>query len=174
MTIDMTTVLIFAGGKSTRMKEDKSTMFGGVKRIHDECDNTNISRIITLCGSAERIGLFPGEVWADPVDCRGVLDVVRWSVKQLSDDILLIPCDGFNITELGISKLIEQENCVPVDEFGNRQPLFARISNPAEIEWEATSLTGLFTNFPDYENRTISSEFNNFNQSSDLKNRRLK
>ena len=173
MTIDMTTVLIFAGGKSTRMKEDKSTMFGGVKRIHDECDNTNISRIITLCGSAERIGLFPGEVWADPVDCRGVLDVVRWSVKQLSDDILLIPCDGFNITELGISKLIEQENCVPVDEFGNRQPLFARISNPAEIEWEATSLTGLFTNFPDYENRTISSEFNNFNQSSDLKNRRL-
>ena len=169
----MTTVLIFAGGKSTRMKEDKSTMFGGVKRIHDECDNTNISRIITLCGSAERIGLFPGEVWADPVDCRGVLDVVRWSVKQLSDDILLIPCDGFNITELGISKLIEQENCVPVDEFGNRQPLFARISNPAEIEWEATSLTGLFTNFPDYENRTISSEFNNFNQSSDLKNRRL-
>ncbi len=169
----MTTVLIFAGGKSTRMKEDKSTMFGGVKRIHDECDNTNISRIITLCGSAERIGLFPGEVWADPVDCRGVLDVVRWSVKQLSDDILLIPCDGFNITELGISKLIEQENCVPVDEFGNRQPLFARISNPAEIEWEATSLTGLFTNFPDYENRTISSEFNNFNHSSDLKNRRL-
>ena len=169
----MTTVLIFAGGKSTRMKEDKSTMFGGVKRIHYECDNTNISRIITLCGSAERIGLFPGEVWADPVDCRGVLDVVRWSVKQLSDDILLIPCDGFNITELGISKLIEQENCVPVDEFGNRQPLFARISNPAEIEWEATSLTGLFTNFPDYENRTISSEFNNFNQSSDLKNRRL-
>ena len=169
----MTTVLIFAGGKSTRMKQDKSTMFGGVKRIHDECGNANVSRIITLCGSAERMGLFPGEVWADPIDCRGVLDVVRWSLKQINDDILLIPCDGFNITKLGINKLIEQENCVPIDEFGNRQPLFARISNPAEIEWGADSLTGLFAKFPDYENMAISSEFNNFNQSSDLKNRRL-
>lgn len=169
----MTTVLIFAGGKSTRMKQDKSTMFGGVKKIHDECDNANISRIITLCGSAERIALFPGEVWADPIECTGVLDVVRWSLKQLNDDVLLIPCDGFNITKLGISELIEQENCVPIDEFGNHQPLFARISNPTEIEWGANSLTGLFAKFPDYENTAISSEFNNFNQSSDLKNRRL-
>ena len=168
----MTTVLIFAGGKSTRMKQDKSAMFGGVKRIHDECDNANVSRIITLCGSAERIDLFPGEVWVDPIDCSGVLDVVRWSLKQLNDDVLLIPCDGFNITKLGISKLIEQENCVPIDEFGNRQPLFARISDPGKLVWSASTLTGLFGKFPAYQNMAISSEFNNFNQTSDLKNHR--
>ncbi len=169
----MTTVLIFAGGKSTRMREDKSTMFGGVKRIRNECDRANVSRIITLCGSEDRMKLFDGEVWVDPIDSRGVLDVVRWSVREVGNDILLIPCDGFNITKLGINKLVEQENCVPIDGFGNRQPLFARISNPEKLVWEASTLTGLLGKFPDYENIALSSEFNNFNQRSDLKSRHL-
>ena len=166
----MTTILIFAGGKSTRMGEDKSNMFGGVDRIHAECVKANVSRIITLCGSSDRLGDFTGEVWVDPIDCQGVLDVVHWAISQLNDDVLLIPCDAFNISKIGIEELISQDNCVPIDEFGNRQPLFARISNPAEIEWGAPSLTGLFAKFPDYENRAICSEFNNFNQTSDLKN----
>ena len=166
----MTTILIFAGGKSTRMGQDKSTMFGGVHRIHAECVKANVSRIITLCGSSDRLSDFAGEVWVDPIDCQGVLGVVRWAVSQLSDDVLLIPCDAFNISKIGIKELLSQDNCVPIDEFGNRQPLFARISNPAAIDWDANSLTGLFAKFPDYDNKTICSEFNNFNQTSDLKN----
>ena len=166
----MTTVLILAGGKSTRMVEDKSMMFGGVDRIHAECVKAGVSRIITLCGSSDRLGDFTGEVWVDPIDCRGVLDVVRWAINQLNDDVLLIPCDAFNISKIGIKELLSQDNCIPNDEFSNRQPLFARISNPAEIDWDSTSVTGLFAKFPDYENKAISSEFNNFNQTSDLKN----
>ena len=61
----MTTVLILAGGKSTRMGEDKSNMFGGVKRIYDECMKANVTRIVTLCGSNDRMHLFHGEVWPD-------------------------------------------------------------------------------------------------------------
>jgi molybdopterin-guanine dinucleotide biosynthesis protein A len=152
------------------MEQDKSTMFGGVDRIHAESVKAHVSRIITLCGSSDRLGDFTGEVWVDPIDCQGVLDVVRWAVNQLNDDVLLIPCDAFNISKTGIEELISHGNCVPIDEFGNRQPLFARISNPAEIEWDANSLSGLFAKFPDYENKAIRSEFNNFNQTSDLKN----
>ena len=46
--INMTTVLIFAGGSSSRMGQDKSTMYGGVNRIRQECIKANITRIITL------------------------------------------------------------------------------------------------------------------------------
>ena len=166
----MTTILILAGGKSTRMGEDKSTMFGGARRIHDECRKVEVVRIITLCGSSNRLSYFSGEVWADPVDCRGVLDVVKWAIQQVNDDILLVPCDAFNISELGIGRLVLQQNCVPIDGFGNRQPLFARITDPTKLVWSATTLTDLFSEFPSYEDQNICDEFNNFNQHSDLKN----
>ena len=48
--ISMTTVVILAGGKSSRMGQDKATMFGGVERIYQECIYAGIPRIITLCG----------------------------------------------------------------------------------------------------------------------------
>ncbi|MEC7178233.1 MAG: NTP transferase domain-containing protein [Candidatus Thermoplasmatota archaeon] len=166
----MTTVLILAGGKSTRMKQDKSTMFGGVKRIRDECMKANITRIITLCGSNDRMQLFHGEVWPDPENCHGIFPVIKWAINQLDDDVLLIPCDAFNISEIGITDLISQENCVPADEFGNRQPLFARISNQTELVSTAASLTDLFERFPTHENKVISAEFNNFNLPADLTN----
>ena len=170
MTIKMTTVLILAGGKSTRMKQDKSTMFGGVKRIRDECIKANITRIITLCGSNDRMQLFHGEVWPDPDNCHGIFPVIKWAINQLGDDVLLIPCDAFNISEIGITELISQENCVPADEFGNRQPLFARISNQTELVSTAASLTDLFERFPTHENKVISAEFDNFNLPADLTN----
>jgi len=170
LTIKMTTVLILAGGKSTRMKQDKSTMFGGVKRIRDECIKANITRIITLCGSNDRMQLFHGEVWPDPDNCHGIFPVIKWAINQLDDDVLLIPCDAFNISEIGITELISQENCVPADEFGNRQPLFARISNQTELVSTAASLTDLFERFPTHENKVISAEFNNFNLPADLTN----
>ena len=166
----MTSVLILAGGKITRMKQDKSTMFGGVKRIRDECIKANITRIITLCGSNDRMQLFHGEVWPDPDNCHGIFPVIKWAINQLDDDVLLIPCDAFNISEIGITELISQENCVPADEFGNRQPLFARISNQTELVSTAASLTDLFERFPTHENKVISAEFNNFNLPADLTN----
>ena len=166
----MTTVLILAGGKSTRMKQDKSTMFGGVNRIRDECIKANIARIITLCGSNDRMQLFHGEVWPDPDNCHGIFPVIKWAINELDDDVLLRPCDAFNISEIGITELISQENCVPADEFGNRQPLFARISNQTELVSTAASLTDLFERFPTHENKVISAEFNNFNLPADLTN----
>ena len=50
----MTTALIFAGGKSSRMGRDKAAMYGGVARLIDECSKAGISKIITLCGAKEK------------------------------------------------------------------------------------------------------------------------
>ena len=168
--INMTTVLIFAGGSSSRMGQDKSAMYGGVSRIRQECLRANISRIITLCGSEIRHSMFEGEVWPDPKECNSLMDLILWSISQIDDEVLLIPCDAFNLTVKGITELSKQQNCLPLDEQGNRQPLLAKISDSAMLERNAITLNELFANFPTYSNQDLASQFNNFNQNSDLKN----
>ena len=169
--IGMTTALIFAGGKSTRMGEDKSQMFGGVARIIKQCKITSITRIITLCGDKNRMTNFDGEVWPDPEFCNSLVELVAWSIKQIDDDVILIPCDAFNLQSTGIDALIQQGNCVPVDQQQQRQPLMARITNKALINWQAESINQLFGEFSNYQNDELSSQFTNFNQNSDLSNR---
>ena len=166
--INMTTALIFAGGKSTRMGEDKSQMFGGVHRLIKQCKLSSIARIITLCGEKSRIKMFDGEVWADPEFCNSLVELVAWSISQIDDDVILIPCDAFNLQSAGIDILIKQDNCVPVDQHQQRQPLMARITNKALINWQAESINQLFSEFCNYENADFSTQFTNFNQTSDL------
>ena len=168
--INMTTVLIFAGGSGSRMGQDKSTMYGGVNRIRQECLKANVTRVITLCGSEIRCSNFEGEVWPDPKECNSLMDLILWSINQIDDEILLIPCDAFNLTVKGIVELLKQQNCLPHDEQGNRQPLLAKISDASMLERNAVSLTELFAKFPTYSNQDLASQFNNFNQNSDLKN----
>ena len=166
--ISMTTAFIFAGGKSTRMGEDKSQMFGGVARIIKQCKITSITRIITLCGDKNRMTIFDGEVWPDPEFCNSLVELVAWSIKQIDDDVILIPCDAFNLQSTGIDALIQQGNCVPVDSLQQRQPLMARITNKSLINWKGETINQLFREFSDYQNRGLSSQFANFNQNSDL------
>lgn len=170
--IIMTTALILAGGKSSRMGQDKAVMLGGVERIQRECRMANISRVITLCGSEIRRDRFPGEVWVDPTECNGLIDVISWALEQINDDVLMIPCDAFNLTSKGICALIKLDNCIPTDKDGIRQPLHARISNKSQINWQATSVNELFVNFPDYQNIALAQEFTNFNSPEDLRNHR--
>ena len=169
--IGMTTALIFAGGNSSRMGEDKSQMFGGVSRLIKQCKLSSVARIITLCGSKNRMEMFDGEVWPDPEFCSSLVELVAWSISQIDDDVILIPCDAFNLQSTGIDALIQQGNCVPVDQQQQRQPLMARIINKALINWQAESINQLFGEFSNYQNDELSSQFTNFNQNSDLSNR---
>lgn len=166
--IGMTTALIFAGGNSTRMGEDKSQMFGGVSRIIKQCKLSSVTRIITLCGNKNRVEMFDGEVWPDPEFCNSLVELVAWSIKQIEDDVILIPCDAFNLQSAGIDALIQQGNCVPVDDLQQRQPLMARITNKSLINWNGETINQLFDEFSNYQNSDLSSQFANFNQNSDL------
>ena len=166
--ISMTTALIFAGGKSTRMGEDKSQMFGGVNRIIQQCKLSPVTRIITLCGDKGRIKMFDGEVWPDPEFCNSLVELVAWSIKQIDDDVILIPCDAFNLQSTGIDALIQQGNCVPVDQQQQRQPLMTRITNRSLINWNGETINQLFADFPNFQNSELASQFANFNQNSDL------
>ena len=170
----MTTALIFAGGKSSRMGRDKAAMYGGVARLIDECSKAGINKIITLCGAEERKSAFSGEVWSDPENCTGLIEVLQWALSRIDDEVLLIPCDAFGLTAGGITAIKNMPNCVPIDEDGMRQPLHAKITNRDVLNWQADSINQVFAEFPPFQNEEFISEFNNFNSPEDLKNLRLR
>ena len=168
--IIMTTILLLAGGKSTRMGRDKAMMKGGVNRLLTIYSELGAQRIITLCGASSRIELFEGEEWPDPDEVTGPLELLKWCLTKIEGDIQIIPCDAFSLLETGADWLLKQENGVPVDSSKQRQPLMARISNRELINHEATTINGLFAKFPSLEEVELSKQFSNFNTNSELVN----
>lgn len=168
--IVMTTAIILAGGDSTRMGEDKALMIGGVSRLVTECHNSTLDRVIILCGESVRAPLFSGEVWPDPAECQSIVEVIKWCLKQIPDDIIIIPCDAFNLDSQGIAFLCEQRNCVAVDSSGLRQPLLCRISDREMVNWNGNTINAMFNNLPSFTESHIAHQFDNFNYRSDLKN----
>ena len=166
--IIMTTILLLAGGKSTRMGQDKAMMNGGVNRLLSIYSQLGAQRIITLCGERSRIELFEGEVWPDPDEVTGPLELIKWCLTKIEGDIQLIPCDAFNLLETGADWLLNQESGVPVDSSMQRQPLMSRITNRDSIDIKATTLNDLFTKFPSLQDDNYSSQFSNFNTKSEL------
>lgn len=166
--IIMTTILLLAGGKSTRMGQDKAMMNGGVNRLLSIYSQLGAQRIITLCGERSRIELFEGEVWPDPDEVTGPLELIKWCLTKIEGDIQLIPCDAFNLLETGADWLLNQESGVPVDSSMQRQPLMSRITNRDSIDIKATTLNDLFAKFPSLQDDNYSSQFSNFNTKSEL------
>ena len=166
--IIMTTILLLAGGKSTRMGQDKAMMNGGVNRLLSIYSQLGAQRIITLCGEQSRIELFEGEVWPDPDGVTGPLELIKWCLTKIEGDIQLIPCDAFNLLETGADWLLKQENGVPVDSSMQRQPLMSRITNRELIDAKATTLNDLFGKFPSLQDTNYSSQFSNFNTKSEM------
>lgn len=164
----MSTILLLAGGKSTRMGQDKAMMNGGVNRLISIYSRLKAQRIITLCGDKSRIKLFEGEVWADPDDVSGPLELLKWCFTKIGDDIQIIPCDAFGLLDTGADWLLKQKNGVPIDTSKQRQPLMARISNRELINYDATTINGLFARFPSLENIDFSNQFSNFNSKADM------
>ena len=166
--IIMTTILLLAGGKSTRMGQDKAMMNGGVNRLLSIYSQLGAQRIITLCGERSRIELFEGEVWPDPDEVTGPLELIKWCLTKIEGDIQLIPCDAFKLLETGADWLLKQESGVPVDSSMQRQPLMSKITNRELIDTKATTLNDLFAKFPSLQNTNYSSQFSNFNTKSEL------
>jgi hypothetical protein len=112
--------------------------------------------------------LFEGEVWPDPKDVSGPLELIKWCLTQIEGDIQLVSCDAFELLNTGAEWLLEYDNGVPVDHNMNRQPLLARVSNRELIYYEATTINGLFTRLPSLENFKLSKQFSNFNTELEL------
>ena len=167
--------VILAGGVSRRMGQDKAEMFGGVDRLKQCLAEAGVERSVVLCGDEERASLFRGEVLTDPPHLNGLHRIIPWVRSQLEASILLVPCDAFLLSPEAISAFLAAApgGGVPLDETGQRQPLFAYLPRNIELEKAATSVTSLVQRLPSVEVEGDRSAFSNFNRPSDLQHPQL-
>ena len=161
------TLIILAGGKSTRMGEDKALMFDNTSRIQDIAEKLGVNDCIILCGDEKRKSLFQGNVWVDPISVDGILDTIIWISKQIKGRIQLIPCDCFQIQQNGIEYLLRMNGSLPVDENGLKQPLLANFY-PENISLEGETLNDIFSDLSVDNGFDEPSQFNNFNTQEEV------
>ena len=157
------TALILAGGKSARMGRDKALMAGGVERLMTVAQSSGADRIITLCGSNERMALFTGEVWSDPEACASLMEVIYWALNAIDGAVQLIPCDAFQLEDTGLTALIASNGGVPLDSNGERQPLLAFCPEGWSPARKAKNIQAMFADLPSLNLGAMTGEMKNFN-----------
>ena len=169
------TALVFAGGLSRRMGEDKAGMFGGVERLRQILSETGVTRTVVLCGSPSRRSLFEGEVMVDPDGLEGLHQLIVWARTAVGGTVLLVPCDAFLLTKAGVQFMLEHEESggVPTDVQERRQPLFALIPETCFLDAQATSVGGLLADLPTLDTGALGREFTNFNTPSEVARHQL-
>jgi len=159
----MLTGIILAGGKSTRMGEDKAALFDNVSRLSKELKLAGCDNIIVMCGDESRINLFDEDCVVDRGFC--LAESLRFVLSSLTGEIQLAPCDAY----LADCELFERIAGVPVDQNGFRQPLLSRFMLPFEGV-ESNKLTDMFSHLPSCEGGLKASNANTPEELDDLLN----
>ena len=140
----MHTGIILAGGKSSRMGEDKSLINSNVERLANEMRKAGCDRIIVMCGSKDRAELFDEECVADSKEslAESLLDLIA----KIRGTIQLAPCDAYLADSILFSKI----KGVPTDDYGNRQPLLARLFDNSALT-SSEKISEMFKKIPSCE-----------------------
>ena len=153
--------LILAGGKSTRMGEDKALLFDSVNTLTDILTSRD-HRVIVACGGEERSVLFHAECWFDPEDSTSLGEVVHAFVQQHDEEIQLFPCDMYNLDEEAIEAILAQPPGVPIDLNGQDQYTLARIPQGCNLP-SSKSLKHLFSKLDRNQMEWLGDRLENFN-----------
>ncbi len=153
--------LILAGGKSTRMGQDKALLYDSVNVLSEKLVERGC-RVVIACGDQERSTLFNSECWFDPINSNSLSEVIRSFVEQHDEEIQLFPCDMYRLDDHAIDVLLAQSPGVPVDVESNEQPTLARIPQKYELP-HSMSLHGLFSNLNRNRLKFLGNRLENFN-----------
>ena len=158
--------LILAGGKSTRMKQDKSLMFDSVNKLSQEL-TTRGCNVLVACGSVERSPLFNSECWVDPAGTESLAQAVRSFTQEYDEEIQLFPCDMFRLDEHAIDVLLAQQPGVPIDSEGREQFTLTRIPKGWTLPG-VTSMRELFIGLNRNAMNTLGNRLENFNHQDQI------
>ena len=126
------------------MGSDKSLINSNVGRLADEMRKSGCSRVIVMCGTAQRSELFDEECIPDSAD--NLSDSLLSVISQLKGSVQLAPCDAY----LADEELFSRIDGVPVDDNGKRQPLLAKFDSSMKFE-RAPRIRDLFHLIPSCE-----------------------
>ena len=158
--------LILAGGKSTRMGEDKALLFDSVNTLSDILTSRG-HRVIVACGSEERAALFHAECWFDPDNSTSLGEVVHAFVQQYDEEIQLFPCDMYNLDKEAIEAILAQLPGVPIDMHGQDQFTLARIPQGCNL-LASKSLKHLFSELDRNQMGPLGDRLENFNSPNQI------
>ncbi|MDP6870446.1 MAG: NTP transferase domain-containing protein [Candidatus Poseidoniaceae archaeon] len=137
----MLTGIILAGGKSTRMGEDKALLRNNVSRLSKELKLAGCNRVIVMCGDESRRYLFSEDCIVDEGGC--LAESLQIVLSKLKGEVQLVTCDSY----LADCELFQRINGVPIDYEGKRQPLLARVALPFE-NYNGTKISEMFACLP--------------------------
>ena len=158
--------LILAGGKSTRMGEDKALLFDSVNTLTDILTFRDC-RVIVACGGEERAALFHAECWFDPDDSSSLGEVLHAFVQQHDEEIQLFPCDMYNLDKEAIETILKQPPGVPIDMNGQDQYTLARIPKGCNLP-PSKSLKHLFLELDRNQMGSLGNRLENFNSPNQI------
>ena len=158
--------LILAGGKSTRMGEDKTLLFDSVNNLADKLSARGC-RVVVACGVEERATLFHSECWLDPAESTSLGEVVHAFVQQHEEEIQLFPCDMYNLDDEAIGVILAQSTGVPVDAQGRDQFTLTRIPERCNLTI-SKSLKHLFSEFDRNQMGSLGDRLENFNSPNQI------
>ena len=158
--------LILAGGKSTRMNQDKSVMFDSVNKL-SKMLTARGSRVIVACGSEERTSLFNTECWIDPVGTESLAQVIHSFTQEYDEEIQLFPCDMFRLDEDALDVILAQQPGIPIDSNGREQFTLARIPEGYNVQ-KVMSLREHFLGLNRNAMNELGNKLENFNHQDQI------